>query len=236
MKENAEALLREVYEKYKNSGVASIYLWGSVTTGDFNPETSDIDSVAIVEDSTDLTLEDEVKKIVSASNIPVSKFGFRILYKGELNGGPIKSFLARVIDPACLLLDLPYWELVAGNNFSQKDFKLKVPSFKEAISQHVKKFEGFGWLDVSKIPEKQHKQLMKTCARIIDLEQQERGVESDPFSYSKIYRNSVDGQEKEITKAILENKNQDFNFAFFALYVPLFQKYVDYLINKNING
>lgn len=231
MKNKVILILQDIFNRYHSSGIDAIYLWGSITTKDFNSLTSDVDSVAIVKDSTNINLENEIKKLIAESYPEINKLGIRFLYKGELNGGKVKSFVASVINPQTLLLDLPNWELVAGKSFKPSDFSLAQPSYKEAINLALDKFIGFKWLKVSEIPEGQHLQLLKTLARIIDYQQKDRGNPPGVFSYSTILARAS-SKEKEIAEAIFENKKNNWDYLVFAKYTLLFQEYVDQLLQK----
>ena len=55
-----ESTLKEIYKRYKNKGALSIYLWGSILTGDYNPKSSDIDSIAIVDKNAKLKDNEEI--------------------------------------------------------------------------------------------------------------------------------------------------------------------------------
>lgn len=48
--EEARKTLEQLLSDYKEKGLLSIYLWGSVTTPDFNSKTSDIDAIGILSD------------------------------------------------------------------------------------------------------------------------------------------------------------------------------------------
>ena len=231
MKNKVILILQDIFNRYYSSGIDAIYLWGSVIIKDFNPLTSDVDSVAIVKDSTDINLEDEIKKLIAETHPEIKKLGIRFLYKGELNGGKIKSFVASVIDPRTLLLDLSNWELVAGRPFKPSDFSLSQPSYNEAINLTLDKFKGFGWLKVAEIPEGQHLQLLKTLARIIDYQQKDRGSSPGVFSYLTILARA-NATEKRIVEAILENKRSNWDYLMFVKYAPLFQEYVSQLLKS----
>ena len=60
-KKIVEDALTDVYENYKDRGLLSVYLYGSLLTEDFNPEMSDIDSIGIVDDELSLFVEDEIQ-------------------------------------------------------------------------------------------------------------------------------------------------------------------------------
>lgn len=230
MKEKVKSILKEVFNQYHSQGITAIYLWGSITTEDYDPLTSDVDSIAIVEDTTDLTLEDRIK--ATLTNIhPEIRFGIRFLYKSELNGGSIKGFLASVIDPRALLLDLPHWELVSGTSYITSDFTLLLPTYQEVIDLHVKKFKDFGWLEVIKIPEGQHIHLMKTLARIIDYQQKDRENQEKAFSYSSLLEHTTK-EEQRIVEIILANKKSHWDYSLFHKSVPMLQTYVNKLLTR----
>jgi predicted nucleotidyltransferase len=44
----AKRHLENLYTEYKNDGILALYIWGSVTRSDFDPETSDIDVICMV--------------------------------------------------------------------------------------------------------------------------------------------------------------------------------------------
>ena len=100
-----ESVLLKIYSKYKNKGVLSIYLWGTVLTDDFNPTSSDIDSIAIVDNKATEKNNREINKFLKNYSPEYNDFKLNYLYLNELNGGEIKSRLAKNIDPHLLLLD-----------------------------------------------------------------------------------------------------------------------------------
>jgi len=127
-----KSILKKVYSEYKKKGVLSIYLWGSVLTEDFNFESSDIDSIAIVNKNAKIRDNEKINNFLKSYSL-YKDFKLNYLYLDELNGSEIKSRLAKVIDTNLLLLDFKNWKHVAGKKYSRKDFKLKEINFDEAI-------------------------------------------------------------------------------------------------------
>ena len=132
-----ESALLKIYSKYKNKGLLSVYLWGTVLTDEFNSELSDIDSIGIVDDNANEKDCEMIKKLLGRYVLEYQDFKLNYLYLDELNGGKIKSSLAKVIPPSLLLLDFKNWKYVAGIKYSRKDFKLKKISFDEAVELNI---------------------------------------------------------------------------------------------------
>jgi predicted nucleotidyltransferase len=236
MKEHAEKALNELYQKHKHEGILSMYLWGSILTDDFKQRSSDIDSIAVVEDSFPIEKEQEMINFVRNSNPDMKEFFIRVLYVSELNGENPKAPLASVIDPRLLLLEMPNWDCVVGKNLTNQDFTLKPPSFAEAIKIHLAQIKEKGWDKVSLILHDKHMYFIKTLCRIVDLLQKERGDQS-PFSYSKIARVAgVSGSnlEKETIATILEVRRNNWDYQTFLTNELIFQKFLDSLkISEN---
>jgi predicted nucleotidyltransferase len=85
--------LKEIYEKYSSQGMLAVYIWGSVLTPDFNIESSDVDTIAIVYDELDYKFEEIIQKQLALKHPEVSKLGFRFLYKSEFDTGVSKGAL-----------------------------------------------------------------------------------------------------------------------------------------------
>ena len=235
IKNEAKEALKKVYEKYNPLGLKAIYLDGSILTRDFNPETSDVDSIGIVEDSFPVELEDTIKLFLKKEYPQINEFGFRLLYRSELDGGPIKAFLASVIEPQILLSDLPDWELVIGTAFTQKDFKLPIASYKELQEIEIRKFIiKFNWTVVSKVGEGggKHLNLLKTIVRYIYYKQKERGLINQSFSYLTVMESSLEGDEKEVMTIFMEIRKNKWDYAMFQKNSEVLQKFVDKLLTS----
>jgi predicted nucleotidyltransferase len=231
MLEQAKIAISDLYEKYKDKGILTIYIWGSILTDDFNPETSDIDTIAIVEDIFPLEVEEEMMKYVRDKYPELKEFFIRLLYISELNGGEIKAPLSTVIYPPLLLLEMPRWLYVVGKKFTNHDFKIQPPTFAEAINIRLSRIRKEGWDTVSNIEGAKHMYFIKGVARLIDLLQKNRGLKDLPFSYSKIFKESKDSKneiEKEAALAIEESKKSNWDYRTFSRNIPIFQKFIDY--------
>jgi len=226
MKQKAKEALRKVYEKYNSLGLEAVYLDGSILTRDFNPETSDVDSIGIVADYFPSELEDIIKIFLAEEYPKINKFGFRLLYKSELDGGPVRAFLSSVIEPQILLSELPDWELVIGTPFTQKDFKLPIATYKELIK--------FNWTIISKIGEGsgKHLNLLKTLVRYIDYKQKERGIINHPFSYLSVLEYAEEGEEKDIMKIIIDIKKNKWDYEMFQKNGVILQNFVNKLLTS----
>ena len=126
--------LIDTYDRYKDKGIGAVYLCGSITTPDFDIKTSDIDSVGIVKDFTDIGIKDDIQKELSEWHPEVVKFGFNIAYEGELSGKfEPRSGLSKSILPRLLLLDFPNWVWVAGEQYKVSDFTDNPPAPEEGL-------------------------------------------------------------------------------------------------------
>lgn len=224
-KEIVKKALIEVYEKYKDEGLKSVYLYGSILTKDFNEKTSDVDSIGIAADSISVEVEDEIKNFLKEKYPQVNTFGFRFLYVSELNGGSIKGTLATFIHPSIHLLCLPYWEHVVGKSYSRENFSLPEITNQEAIKIEVKNnIIGWKWQDVSKIQEDKQMYFLKALAWIIYFIQKDRGI-NETFSYSDLLKNSQ--EERGVMEAILKVKKNNWSPQIFKENTPLFQSFIN---------
>ncbi len=226
MKKIPEQALAEIFNEYKDQGLISLYLYGSILTKDYIEGESDIDSVGLVSEDVSISLENEIKNKL-CEKTDFADFGFRILYKSELDTGTVKGNLASFIHPQLLLLDFPYWKYVAGKDFSRSDFKLIDIDTAGAIKirlNHLVKIED-GSFKTS--PGNKHILFLKVLARIIFHLQQDRGL-AGPFSYNSISFNS-NIEEKAAAEAILECKRSKWSEAVFKDNENLYKNYINIL-------
>lgn len=222
--------LNELYEKYKNQGILAMYMWGSILTDDFNPETSDQDTIAIVDDQFPLELEKQMMDEIRAIYNELSQFYIRVLYVGELNGEFTKAPLATVIYPPLLLLEMPKWMHVAGENFSNQDFVIKPPTYIEAIQLHLLKLKNDKWMYVSGVTENIHMFFIKTLMRLVDIVQRSRHDTEDLFSYGKILREAkISGtpEEKAVVGAMFESRKNNWDYNIFLKNKKNYQDFID---------
>jgi len=117
MKEKVIEILTRL--QIDNPFIISIYLWGSITTDEYQKGISDIDALAFVEESTDIS---EKNKLNDALSKEFSGLKINFLYLSELNGGPLKGGLTKVINPAVILYDFPAWIYVCGKKIEKRNF------------------------------------------------------------------------------------------------------------------
>jgi len=216
-----ESILKEVYTKYENKGVLSIYLWGSILTKDFNPKLSDIDSIAIVNKNAKIKDNGSINNFLKV-NSSCKDFKLNYLYLDELNGGKIKSRLAKAINPKLLLLDFKNWKCVNGKKYSRKDFKLKEIDFDEAIKIELEVIKK-RFLPLFKKNEFQFTQYFTKYLIMICyyLNQKESGKHK--FTYYELLKRSPENRKK-IIRVLLQLKKNKWD-------EKLMKKHLDILTN-----
>jgi predicted nucleotidyltransferase len=115
-KQKVIEVLNNLYNKHKDNGIEAVYLWGSITTGEFNENKSDVDSIGIV--SKDSTVkESDLLKELEETGIP--EFHIRLINEEDFKtGNPNpENIITTVMFPTVLLFDLPNWEFVIGKEF-----------------------------------------------------------------------------------------------------------------------
>lgn len=224
-----------LYGQYKDKGVLAMYIWGSILTDDFNEATSDIDTIIIAEDRLPVEEEQKMMDSVRATNPRLKEFFLRFVYLSELDGGPAKAPLAKVIWPSLLLLEMPNWFYVKGKKFKNTDFGIQPPTFKEAIKVRLSRIKKEGWDRVSKIQEQAHLYFLKGLVRMIDLLQKDRGDGGARFSYTKVFDESQKtgtDLEKQVMSAIIESKNSHWGYQVFLKRVSLYQEFIDMMLER----
>ena len=125
--------LERVHDDYRERGIVSIYLWGSVVSGDYDPEKSDVDALAFVSDDADEGDVSVIRRRMAEYAPEIADFHINFLYLSELKGGPIRSRLCRIMPPGYLLTKFPYWLHVVGQKFQRADFSVADFTWDEAI-------------------------------------------------------------------------------------------------------
>jgi predicted nucleotidyltransferase len=202
------SVLRKIYINYKNRGVLSIYLWGSVITKDFDSKKSDIDSIAIVNNSAKMEDNREINHLLK-QDIYFNDFKLNYLYKRELDGGNIKSRLASVIDPRLLLLDFKNWRFVAGKRYFRRNFKLKEITFEKAIRLNILAIKKSHLPHFKKGDFKPLQYFIKNIIKICQY-LNERDFGEHKFSYSNLLKISPKNR-KNIVKILLKIKRSNWN-------------------------
>jgi hypothetical protein len=204
----ARLILQSVYDRYRSQGIESVYLHGSILTSNFDHRKSDVDAIAIVDDSTPLELEGHLINELQKENPGIKDFKIRFLYRSELNGNEARSHMATHIPPALLLSDLPYWEWVAGTKVQKIDFVLGMLSLEELICLRVKQV-GAQLRSVNDSPNN-YKHLLKAVARLCYLLQ--NPVER--FSYDDLQR-YANARTKEIVNLVIEVRGANWDKGIF---------------------
>ena len=218
--------LRVIYEKYAGEGLKAVYLWGSVTTTDFDIRTSDVDGIGVVGDQTDIALEEKIKYELEAQHPEVVKFGFRLVHESELSGKmkPV-SPLASVILPRLLLLDMPHWTYVAGEKYEVSDFTDNPPTPAEGLYWRLEQMKNKGWADIRDVEKGKEQRVSKILWRIVYLFELMSG-DKGSFSYSAVCQNA--GEEMTpYVHALNELKSSGYDRAVFEKDLPLFEDLVE---------
>lgn len=169
-----EQALIEIFDEYKDQGVISLYLYGSILTKDYIEGESDIDSIGFATEDVSLVLENEIKNKL-CEKTGFNDFGFRILYKSELDTGIIKGNLASFIHPQLLLIDFPYWRHASGEIFSRSDFLLSDISTAGAIKISLDRLVKIEDGSYKTAPGNKHVLFLKVLDRIMFYLQRDRG-------------------------------------------------------------
>lgn len=217
--------LNKIFSQYKSRGLTSIYLWGSITTDDFDSQKSDIDSIGIIETS-DMPFDESPANIyLENGKMKEHHLKLNYLYKDELDGKRIKSGLAKVIGIELLLFDFPYWTHVAGKKFRRSDFKLNDVTSSEAAkieaSMIRNRYLPFGE------DYKDYVYFLKAVARLCYYLQQ-TDHDKVAFSYS-----GLAGHKNDLTKnavdAILAIRAKDWDLQMFKEKLSILQDLVENL-------
>lgn len=233
MKDQTDLMIQEVtpslknlFEKYRHEGMLSIYLWGSVTTNDFNPATSDVDSIAIVDDDFREKLERIIQAELQNTHPAIKKFGFRVLYKKELElGKQQKSVLASYISPRFFIFDIPNWVHIVGKKYVTADFTDNPPTIDEMLKLRVDEIKNRNWEDASKIEDQKEEFYIKCLWRIVHLQQLQRGV-SGPFAYSGVVINA-NNSEKHIVDVLGKIKASHYNREIYTQNIKILNSFVE---------
>lgn len=229
MKKTPEQALIEIFDEYKDQGLISLYLYGSILTKDYNEGESDIDSIGLAAEDMPLVLENEIKNKL-CEKTDFNKFGFRLLYKSELDKGTVKGNLASFIHPQLLLLDFPHWKHVAGKVFSRIDFSLADIDTAGAVKirlNHLVKIEDGSYKTA---PGDKHILFLKVLARIMFHLQKERGC-IEPFSYSSVFSHSNE-EERPVAEAILNCKKNKWSESVFKENETIYKNFINVLNNR----
>lgn len=135
-KQLAEKVLSAAFEEFSSKGVRSLYLWGSILRDDWDPKVSDVDALALIDDSATLDIQDELNAYLQRHAPEIKDFGVQALYRSELDGAVPRTFMASVMPRSVnhMLLMFPDFEFVAGTHFTREDFSEEDMSIAEEVS------------------------------------------------------------------------------------------------------
>lgn len=135
--EEATKTLNWLLETYKDQGLVSIYLWGSIITPDFHPKTSDVDAVAFLSDDADFSKLDEIRDWLPDKNPNLVRLQVNFFYISELTKEkPVRSRLGRLSTPEQAVYDFPFWQYVCGERIDNSIFPDVKP--KEFLIDQIK--------------------------------------------------------------------------------------------------
>ncbi|MFA7308769.1 MAG: hypothetical protein WC045_01725 [Patescibacteria group bacterium] len=212
----------------------AVYAWGSILTDDYVLGKSDIDTIAIVEDSFPLEKEVPLFMEIREKYPELGEFYIRFIYLSELNGGPARAPLATVIYPPLHLLEMPQWHFVAGKQFVSSDFSVKTPSITEAIQTHLQKLRNDGWDAYDTIPNEYPAQMwfLKTLMRLVDVVQRERDDNKQLFSYHNLTaqtEKSGTQLEKDVIATMLTCRDSKWDPQVFATHKQTFLDFIAFV-------
>ncbi len=210
------------FNKFQAEGIFSMYLYGSITGQDFNPETSDIDSIAIVNEKVPQEFEKVLQNFIKIEVPHIHKFGIRILYTSELISLDKRSALTSFIPPQALLLDFPYWEHVCGQKFLRSDFASV--TYQDGMRAMQGVIETWHWQSVKNVASDKIVNYLKVIARIIWTFDGMQGNRY-PFSYTELTHRK-NGFEN-LSNLILDLKKNNWSEEKFTPHKQDFQHFVE---------
>ena len=200
--------LNKIYKKYKEIGINSIYLWGSIISEDFDPNKSDVDSVAIVNNEMPLSYEDKIIKEIKDLQPKIKDFKIRFVYLEELNDNIQRGNLTKYVSPRQLLWNLKYWHLVCGKKQLASDFKVDTNLNKITKEKRVEIKNKFEEIRTGKAKDGQY--FGKAVLRLIYYTEQSRN--QFPYSQTNLLKHTSP-ENKEIVKKLIKIKNDKWNLS-----------------------
>ncbi len=219
MKEKAIEILTQVQKD--NPFIKSIYLWGSITTDEYTEGKSDIDAIAFVEENTDSSARDRINEVLSKE---ISSLKINFLYESELNDGPSKGGLTKVIHPAVILYDFPAWIYIDGAQYRKEDFSSGRTSLDEVIGILTNTIKD----RFLPIPNEQDcVYFVKAVAKLLYFKNQ-RSLPFKAFRYADLIVDS-NVEDKDIAVIISELKKSSWNRQLIAEKAPEIISFVNRL-------
>lgn len=216
--------LNNLYNKHKDNGLEAIYLWGSITTGEFNENKSDVDSIGIVSKNSTIKESDLLNEL-EETGIP--EFHIRLINEEDFKTGETnpENIITTVMFPTVLLFDLPNWEFVVGKEFKISDFRESPITVSDVVNERIKRILRDEWNHSENVKPEVVVYYLKELLRLIHLRQIDRGMNSR-FSMQNITDNS-DEQEKEIIEIFKELKEKKYSHEDFLKHAETLNKFVE---------
>lgn len=227
----ASTVLARIYEDNKDNGLQSIYLWGSIITPDFSPETSDIDTVGILSDDADFAEFNKMREWLPKLEPSLKRLQINFFYLSELKGEPARSDLARLQDAEQAVFDFPYWIHVCGNKYKPEDFP--AVSTSQALKHQIQlTITRRGWAEN---PDDYYgpiglqyfcKALAWLCYNINKL-----SGPPGPFSWKELETQSNEG-DKQLVNKLVELKSSGWNETNIKDELPFLINQLEFLAEK----
>ncbi len=201
MKDKAIEILTKLQKE--NPYIQSIYLWGSITTDEYIEGKSDIDAIAFVDESTDISEKERLNHIL---NKELSNLKINFLYPSELNGDQSKGNLTKFIRPEVILYDFPAWIHVSGQEFNKEDFISGRSSIDEIINISLDEIKK-RFLPIPE--EKDYIYFVKALAKLLYFINQKRLL-FKPFRYGDLI-NDTNESDLKIAQIISETRKSNWD-------------------------
>jgi predicted nucleotidyltransferase len=224
--EFAKQELTELFEEHKSNGILAIYIWGSITRPDFDLNTSDIDVICIVSNDFPLEVNEQLRDELSHA-APEREWGFQIIYLDELNGGPLRSRLAKAMSPQSILPTFDAWVFVCGRHFQRTDFSVKNATIPERMKLNIEEIKR----RLAAIPTdddykkiRDRKGVIKAALLLVYNRQLNRG-ETFALDYNDL-QNHADSTETSILATLLKVKREGlYDEDSFSTYAPAIESF-----------
>jgi hypothetical protein len=209
-----------------------MYLWGSILRLDFDPDSSDIDCVAIgglnAQVSDLLQLRDSARE----KHQELAQLNIRLLNACDLDGAGPHSELAQLIDPRLLLADFSSWLWVWGCHSSLSDFTLRPCDLHQAYSIRLRALRGRLQRCLNVHRTEPPRYVLKEAGYLIHLiHQLSRDIH--PFSYTELEKRS-DEMTKNLSRAIVSARAHCWPEGECERAVPLVLDFLDQIGERDV--
>lgn len=218
----AKKFLEDLYRQKQADGLLAIYLWGSILTNDYNPQTSDIDAIGIISPNASednfITSKDGLAELKAPP-----RMGFRVIYQDEFEKGTPRSWMGKVIHPRLLLADFPRWVHVAGQKFERSDFPIADLAPEDIIRYRLEEIRSRHY-DFSELSSKQYYYFCKSLFRLCyNLHQLNHRYD---FSYSNVATFATDSITAPVVEALTRIRQKNWDIKEFEKHQKLFAQFM----------